>query len=191
MLLRRAGSCWSPGRLPSSRLSTFPCWTSPRALALRQTSIQAMGTLPGFLPACIDFHTFPCQADFFRTSLTSSGLAACRGAVLLGAGCLDVMYVPEIASRMQGLEWLDVLGKGKHLEGDLTHLRKASAMIIEPHSSGAHRVKCKRARQHLRVTVLMHLSAAPVFHSGCLHWSTLTAVSNNQPVWCPQVPHWW
>lgn len=94
------------------------------------------------------------------------------------------MYVPEIASRMQGLEWLDMLGKGKHLEGDLTHLRKASAMIIELHDSGTHRLKCMCVWQLLCVTVLMHLSAAPVFHSGCLHWSTLTAVSNNtqQPV---------
>lgn len=44
--------------------------------------------------------------------------------------------MPEIANRKQGLEWLGVLGKGKHLEGDITHLRKACAMIIEPYSSG-------------------------------------------------------
>ena len=54
----------------------------------------------------------------------------------LCAGCLDIIYVPEIANRKQGLEWLDLLGKGKHLEGNLTHLKKACAMIIEPYSSG-------------------------------------------------------
>ena len=80
------------------------------------------------------------------------------------------MYVPKIASRMQGLEWLDVLGKGKHLEGDLTHLRKASAMIIEPHSSGTHRLAYMCVWQRLCVTVLMHLSAAPVCHAGGLHF---------------------
>ena len=47
------------------------------------------------------------------------------------------MYVPEIANRKQGLEWLGLLGKGQHLEGSITHLRKARAMIIEPHSRGA------------------------------------------------------
>jgi hypothetical protein len=51
------------------------------------------------------------------------------------------VYVPKIDNRMQGLEWLEVLGKGKHLEGNLTHLRKALAMIIEPHSPGVHRLK--------------------------------------------------
>ena len=54
----------------------------------------------------------------------------------LCAGCLDIVYVSEIANRKQGLEWLDLLGKGKHLEGNLTHLKKACAMIIEPYSSG-------------------------------------------------------
>ena len=52
------------------------------------------------------------------------------------AGCLDIVYVPEIANRRQGLEWLGLLGKGQHLERSITHLRKARAMIIEPHSSG-------------------------------------------------------
>ena len=47
------------------------------------------------------------------------------------------MYVPEIANRRQGLEWLGLLGKGQHLERSITHLRKARAMIIEPHSTGA------------------------------------------------------
>lgn len=47
-----------------------------------------------------------------------------------------MIYVPNIATRKQGLEWLDRLGKGKHLEGNLTHQKKASAMIIEPYSPG-------------------------------------------------------
>ena len=54
----------------------------------------------------------------------------------LCAGCLDIIYVPSIANRKQGLEWLDQLGKGKHLQGNLTHLKKACAMIIEPYSPG-------------------------------------------------------
>ena len=52
------------------------------------------------------------------------------------AGCLDIIYVPNITNRKQGLEWLDQLGKGKHMEGNLTHLKKACAMIIEPYSEG-------------------------------------------------------
>lgn len=47
------------------------------------------------------------------------------------------MYVPDLKSRIEGLEFLDVLGKGKHLEAGKCHLEKVAALIINPTSPGA------------------------------------------------------
>lgn len=63
--------------------------------------------------------------------------AAQWGAGRLRAGCLDVMYVPELATRREGLDFLDCLEKGTHLQLPTVRLEKAAALIIEPHSTGA------------------------------------------------------
>ena len=52
------------------------------------------------------------------------------------AGCLDVMHVPDLASRSEALDFLHYLEVGKHLNLETVRLDKAAALIIEPLSSG-------------------------------------------------------
>ena len=47
-----------------------------------------------------------------------------------------MMYVAELASRRQGLDMLDDLEKGRHLDLPFMHLEKCAALIIEPQSAG-------------------------------------------------------
>ena len=47
-----------------------------------------------------------------------------------------MMYVPSLASRRQGLDMLDDLEKGRHLDLPFMHLEKCAALIIEPQSTG-------------------------------------------------------
>lgn len=46
------------------------------------------------------------------------------------------MYVADLQSRKEGLEFLDATGKGKHLELTKCLLEKVVALIIEPLSPG-------------------------------------------------------
>lgn len=55
-----------------------------------------------------------------------------------GAGCLDLMYIEDLKSRKEGLEFLDAIGKGKHLESTKCRLEKVAALIIDPLSPGNH-----------------------------------------------------
>ena len=57
----------------------------------------------------------------------------------LGAGCLDVMYVAQLASRSEALDFLHYLETGQHLGLPSVRLEKAAALIIEPLSAGARR----------------------------------------------------
>ena len=75
------------------------------------------------------------------------------------------MYVPEIANRRQGLEWLGLLGKGQHLERSITHLRKARAMVIEPHSTG--RELCRRLGAPVPTVPQMHLYKSACYAATC------------------------
>ena len=52
------------------------------------------------------------------------------------SGCLDLMYVADLKSRKEGLEFLEAIGKGKHLELTKCLLEKVVALIIEPLSPG-------------------------------------------------------
>ncbi len=47
-----------------------------------------------------------------------------------------MMYVPDLASRRQGLDMLDDLEKGRHLDLPFMHLEKCAALIIEPQCTG-------------------------------------------------------
>ncbi|CAL5222109.1 g4421 [Coccomyxa viridis] len=113
-----------------------PGW---QLLSPRDTSFFAAVNLP-----MLDFHssTGP-QADF-------------------NSGCLDIIYVPNITNRKQGLEWLDQLGKGRHMDGNLTHLKKACAMIIEPYSEGTSLVVDGEAIPYKRVYLEVHPSLCSV-----------------------------
>lgn len=48
------------------------------------------------------------------------------------------MYVEKLGSRIEGLEFLDAVGKGKHVALGKTHLEKVAALIIDPSSPGAY-----------------------------------------------------
>ncbi len=60
----------------------------------------------------------------------------CLQQCLFCAGCLDLMYVEDLKSRKEGLEFLEAIGKGKHLEGSNCLLEKVAALIIDPLSPG-------------------------------------------------------
>ncbi|EIE23325.1 hypothetical protein COCSUDRAFT_83701 [Coccomyxa subellipsoidea C-169] len=99
-----------------SRLDLFNANALPqgwRMLPCEETSFFAAVNLP-----FLDFtsRTGP-QADF-------------------DTGCLDLMYVEDLKSRKEGLEFLEAIGKGKHLEGSNCLLEKVAALIIDPLSPG-------------------------------------------------------
>ncbi|CAL8465366.1 g4902 [Coccomyxa elongata] len=71
-------------------------------------------------------------------------------------GCLDLMYVADLKSRKEGLEFLDAAGKGKHLELTKCLLEKVVALIIEPLSPGTWLVVDGEDIDYRRVFVEVH-----------------------------------
>ena len=97
-----------------------------------------------------------------------------------------MIYVPNLANRKQGLEWLDMLGKGKHLEGkelegNLTHLKKACAMIIEPYSNGEMQRGCHAS---CFCNYLLHLFKSIDAPSGS-NLGRYRACASHEPFCCP------